>query len=266
MKIFTKIISLALIAGSAVFGILIIKDGRSSVVNQLSSRETAPHGDLADNSAIATPSPVIAIPPSVILSGAKESPRVENLPTGNATEKIAKDLAREFVNQENLASQLDIDPGKLATKILNNQLNNIDLSEFVPEIKLSELKIVRTNDKRVAENYLKNFQAILKNNFSKFDINFAKPTVEDFLALTKAYEGAISEFYKLVVPESLSEVHQQEIKLLTVQKNIFNNLSNYDKDPLKAFVSAQMAVEIDQQLADLQKTITIFISKNSLNI
>ena len=159
-----------------------------------------------------------------------------------------------------------LEPDKLVQKVLNSELGNINYPDLSPSIEIAALKIVKTSDKIVWENYLKNFRAILTNNFSSLKVNLKNPTAKDFEALVGAYEKTLAQFYSLNAPEILAEVHKEEIRLMTAQQNIFASLANYEQDPLKAFVAGKMIGGIQNQFAVLNKKVTEFISENSLKI
>ncbi|TSC89801.1 MAG: hypothetical protein G01um10143_291 [Parcubacteria group bacterium Gr01-1014_3] len=159
-----------------------------------------------------------------------------------------------------------LEPDKLAQKVLEAELGNINYPDLSPSIEAAALKIIKTSDKTVWGNYLKNFRSILTGNFSTLGIDFQKPNTEDFQKLVLAYEKTLDQFYSLNVPEVLSGIHQEEIKLLTIQKNIFTSLANYEDDPLKALVAGKMMPDIQNQLASLGQKITQFMSQNGLTI
>ena len=244
--IIKKIIALTLIGGSAIFAFLIFQENRPAPI------AIQP---LAENKSEALPSELI--------SNAK-----------NATEEIAKNIAEEIIKQ-NPEGLLDTDAGKainamdpqrLADEVLSKQIAEMDLSDFSPEIKKSDLKIVNTSDSAVAENYLKNFQAILKNNFGRLGVDFSQPTAADFQKLAEAFQKSVAQFYNLVAPQSLASIHSEQIRLMSIQKSIFANLASYEKDPMKALVALQLSKEVDLKLNELKNQIIAYITKNGLKI
>jgi hypothetical protein len=183
----------------------------------------------------------------------------------NATQEIAKNIAKEIIRQ-NPEGLTEIKPDQLANEALSKQIQQMDLSDFSPEINWSDLKIINTSDYSIAENYLKNFQAILRNNFNRLSVEFSRPTALDFQKLAEAYRKSVSEFYNLVTPQALAIIHSEQIRLMSVQKAIFENLSDYEKDPIKALVALQLSKEVDEKLNDLKKEIVAYIIKNGLKI
>ena len=121
-------------------------------------------------------------------------------------------------------------PEKMAEKILEQGFQGVDLKDFDPDIRLSDLKIIQSTDKSLSENYLKNFRAILEKNFGAMNINLENPGAKDWRSLVDAYQKTIDQFYSLNVPVSLANLHQQQIKLITVQKNIFEAVSNEKRE------------------------------------
>ncbi len=250
MSIFKKIIALSLLGGSIAIGILIIRDSHpkfSLPESNLTAKSESPN-DLA-----------VSEPVNVAV---------------NTTSEIAKNIAEELI-KKNPDGPVDLDSGKgigavkpeeLAGKVLSDQFSKLDLSDFNPQVNFSALRVVNSANKANSENYLKNFQAILKNNFAALDIDFGHPTSEDFKRLAGAYQKSVSEFYSLLVPQGLASIHSEQIRLMSVQKSIFNSLAGYEEDPMKALVAIQLSKEVDKKLADLKSQIAAYITKNGLKI
>lgn len=239
---FRKIISFGLIIGALIFGALIIFDKKMVVVSK--NEEQIPKSESAN-----------------FLN--KEVNKPAN---SNSTETISKNIAQQLAALKNQTKIKAEKPEELANKIFSEQVTHFEFPDLNPEIKINDLKIVKSSDKKLAENYFKNRQAIIKNNLSILDLLLSNPSTEDFAKISKAYERTVSQFYNLIVPESLSANHREEIRLLTIQKNIFANLSNYGADPLKALVSAKLLPEVDHNLQNLAKLHSDFVKKNNLNI
>lgn len=206
--------------------------------------------------------------PDTIISSQNSIPKTENLPTENpanlensdknSTAEIAKELALELA-KKNQTGAAPLKPDQLVNGFLDEKLANLDSATFKTEVKLESLKIVKNFDKKFAEDYFKNLQMILRNNLSE-------SSIEDFGALAKLYQKAIGQLYSLNVPESLAGIHKRELEILTVQKNVFEILADYEKDPFKALVAAEVAKESYKDLSDLKAEMLNFIRKNNLNI
>ena len=248
MKIFKLTIALGLVAGSAVFSFMIFQEHRNPIV---------------DNSLPKTNSTTKTEPLSGSLDFAK-----------NSTQEVAKIIAEEIIKQnpdgpvtaDGIAAINAIAPEELAGKVLNEQMESLDLSSFSPEVNFSAIKITAAIDKTSSENYLKNFRAILNNNFGHLGVDFSSPTVRDFEILARAYKKTVAEFYTLLVPQKLAVIHSEQIRLMLIQTAIFETLAGFEQDPLKALVAIQLSKEVDNRLEELKKQLGSFIADNNLTI
>ncbi len=190
-----------------------------------------------------------------------------------AVQTIASGISDEIINNnpdgpQTLGDQLSItatNPDKIVEKLMQNGMN-IDYSKFNPEIKLSDLHILHISDRSLAENYFKNAEDITERNFSGISSDFSKETPEDLRKTIAAYDQALGELYSLDVPADLAELHVEKIKLFTFEKNLFENISNYQTDPLAALISMRMFDKAYEDLNNLSKKIADFAVQNHLNI
>lgn len=246
MKILKTTIGWGLIIGSIFFSFLIFKEHTTS------------------------------IPQPVTSSGSKtESVSSQSLKlTENSTKEIAKTIAEEIIKKnpsgptgtDGASGISTLNPEELANKVLAQQIENIDLTDFEPQVNFSAIKISPLSDKSALENYLKNFQTILKNNFSGLAVDFKNPALEDFQKLSASYEKTVAQFYTLIVPQKLAAVHAEQIRLMSIQEAIFANLAQYEIDPMKALVAIQLSKEVDSGLNNLKTQVTAFITQNGLKI
>lgn len=208
----------------------------------------------------------------------------ESLPTQNAPaapnannqeliQDIASGIAQEIISNNpdgpaNAVDQLQITaihPDAIAQKLLQGEMA-IDYSKFSPEIKLADLRILAITDKKLAEDYFKNAEGINARNFSNLSVDFSKSTSEDLKALVSAYGRSLEELYSLLVPSNLASIHLEKIRLLTFQKNLFENISNYQSDPMAAMISLRMFDKAYSDMSALSKKMADFAIQNGLNI
>lgn len=223
MFMLRKIIALVLVAGSLVFGFLIIFDRPTHISVQRPQAK-----------------PYLPIP----------APADSQRQVINSTEKISQGIAEELGNLK-AANSEEVDPEEIANKIFSNQIDDIDFSSLNPEIKIADLKIIKSADKKLATNYLKNLQVILKNALAGASISAPDKSADNFKKIASVYQNAAIQLYTLLVPENLAEMHREQIRLFVIQKNIFDNLAAYDRDPVLALVSAKLLPEIDRQFSVL---------------
>lgn len=244
----TKILAVVLIFGSAVFLSLILVDTQGKLVGQTPFSQSKSENPLTLSTLLTQTEPT-----------AEEISR-----------KIALELSKLNPQGPSKISGVTgvnaIEPEEMLDRILANELTSIDFKDFEPRVDLDDLKIISDSNPKLAESYLKNFRTILENNFAgaKFDSETA--SVKDFQFLVSIYNKTISQFYSLNVPESLASIHLQEIKLLGIQRSVFEALANYEKDPVKAMVASQLLVELDEKFEVLKNEIVGFVNKNQLEI
>lgn len=186
----------------------------------------------------------------------------------NSTQKIAKSVAQEFVKSEGLAGADFLNPNDLVSGILPDLQKSLDFQDLNPEVKISDLRVVKGSDKTLAENYFKNLRAIIKTNLSDLAVDFlhSQPSIKDFEQAALAYQKTTAAVYGLIIPENLSEIHQEEIRLLILHQKIFESLARYQNDPLKALASVELLQKTGQQLENLANMKLIFIKDNDLKI
>lgn len=239
-----KIIALGIIAASLTTGVLIIglqNDSSEIAVKEKSSEVLSDHADnhIGDS---------LAIPDS--LSGSKNITR-------DLSEKIGKEIIARNPDGPSLIDNDEwvkaLDPEEVINKLLADDIENFNYKDLIPSINLNELKVAGESNSQLTEHYLENFKSILENNFQDLSFNWKNPDYKDFNGLITAYEKAIVEFYQLPVPKNLAPIHQKEIALLKAQKTIFENIKNYQSDPVLALLSIQANGQIDQEFARLKK-------------
>ncbi len=205
---FQNILALMLLAGSAVLAIFIVIGDRASTSPTATANLTANLNQLPpiEGNFLTEPTQSPIASPEINKLSAKISDEIMRLnPNGPSTAD-----GQQQINA--------VEPNILAQKVLDSELGNINYPDLSPSIGIAALKIVKTADKTIWGNYLKNFRAILTGNFSNLKINFKTPTAKDFEILVGAYEKTLDQFYSLNAPETLADAHKEEIRLLTIQK------------------------------------------------
>lgn len=198
--------------------------------------------------------------------GPRDDEGAANL-TGNLTAEIAKDIvARNPEGPSNIEDEKwinVIEPEKIADLVLADGLKNFHPEDFFPEVKVENLII--SNEVK-ANVYLKSFQDILNYNFSNQKTDFSKFDAQSLNELVTSYNQAIKSFYNLEVPRELVSVHQKEIGLLVGQKKVFEVFANYEADPVRAILAAQVLEVLGKKFSDLNLVIAEFIKKNNVQI
>lgn len=252
-----KAIALTLIVGSLIFAVLIFVNGKLPNEATLTDSTVSKTETLPNSLSNVTP----------------QVPSASSGQVNNSTREVVKDIVQEIakLNTGDLPSsgenKINVpQPEKLVNKLITEKLSGFDYSVFSPEIESSDLKIIKSPDKNSMENYLKNFNAILVNNFSSKKDVLDDPLPENFKTLATAYGKTINQFYSLNVPENFVSAHTEGIKILTAQKTAFEALANYQNDPFKAMVAVQVIEKSYDQLANLSQMIFSLQKTNHLSI
>ncbi len=190
----------------------------------------------------------------------------------NITAEIGKKIAQEFLDKnpqgpETIDQQKVIntsDPENLALKLMDSKVSETALNLFNPVIKPESLKIDSLNDNKTLENYLREFKKLIQTNFVGLSVDFSNPTIADFENLTTRLNETIGGFYALRAPAPLFEMHREEIRLLTVQKNIFESLKNYETDPVLAMLAIEAFTKNDTDFLTLRSRLNDFVVSRKL--
>lgn len=161
---------------------------------------------------------------------------------------IAAEIAQQLVEKnpdgpsvsEDQYQITALDPKKIAEKISADKLNDIDLASVNPKIDVNKLKIVPDSDNTLKESYSANVNSIINGNFSGISADFSNPKPNEIEKLVSAYNKSISALYSLNIPAILAETHAEQIRLLTLQRNLFDNIFNFQKDPALALLSMRL--------------------------
>ncbi len=160
----------------------------------------------------------------------------------------------QIANQERVLSVLSTE--SFIQNAVGDALKNFDASYFQPEIQKSDIKVGENKD------YFKNFQDIIQKNFADLTLKWESAKNNNFDQLISAYTKTIDEFYKLLVPENLSYIHQKEIGLLVGQKRITETLKDYENDPMQALLALQYSETLNKGFEELKMEIEKIMRQN----
>ena len=82
-------------------------------------------------------------------------------------------------------------------------------------------------------------------------IEFDEEAVTELWLLAKIYDQAINKLYAMAVPADMEFVHAEQIRLLVVQKRLFEAMANFEEDPLGASLAVSMWENVQSELVDL---------------
>jgi len=193
----------------------------------------------------------------IIASKEKPNSPLRNLPTqpitqttqttaeSNKNKESSPDISKEIVAQ-NLENAIN--------QYLENGMKDFDASELKPSIAIKNLKITSDSSKKIIQVYLDDINSIYNRNFNQLSL-LENPSLEasiNMAPLISAYKKTIEQLYNVTVPQNLAPLHQEQLALLSAQKNALEIAKNYEADPLKTLLALQAGEEFGQEFQNLQ--------------
>ncbi len=252
-----KIIGITLIVGSLIVAMSLLAPDKSITANTKS--ETAPKVIASLSESL----PASTIPERMVTT---------TPPPSNITTQVGQQIAEEFLKKNPNGPDLlsgekfvnTIEPEKLVEDLVAGKLGDEALADFNPIITAAELNLSTDKTPEAVRAYLETFNQVIQNNASGLSVDFNNPTADDFNRIAKVGEKTIAAFYAMPVPQTAINLHKEELRLLTIQRNIFRNIANYESDPLRAWVSIEMYRQNSKEFEDLKEKIANFVKANNL--
>jgi hypothetical protein len=190
----------------------------------------------------------------------------------NLTDKISDKLADQIIKDNPdgpLAEDEQITLTLKDPKTFIEQAVKADGEEFSSEdliyvVEKKNILPASVDDKTTQIAYITEVAGILNKNIKT---EFSTTAEKDGMlsALVAEREATIKALYKIAVPASLLDIHQDFLTILGTQRNIYTALIDYESDPLLAL----LAVKFESQVrADAELTIgklNKFIESQNLN-
>lgn len=225
MNLVKKIFALTLFGGSLAFAVFIIKGNTQQQIVPITT---------SNKPAFEALSTTINVPDQ-----------------NNVTQEIAAKFAEELGPIKNADDLKNLEPDKLVNQIFNESISAFDPASLIPEVRLQDLKITANYDETIKEAYFKSLSAMAQAEIVKIGETSFESKIDSFKAISSAYDKVAANLYNLVVPEPLVNFHGEVIKTFVLQKKIFDNLANYESDPLKAMAVLPLLEESTSKLAIL---------------
>jgi len=182
--------------------------------------------------------------------------------TDSFIEGIAKSIQEANPNGDSNKISLP-DPEELSQNLLIEAAQKFNPESLRPVIENSDLKISKEDDEKALNAYFQGLQKIVNAGADKIPLTFfsEKLNLNDFITVTSIYTDIINQTYDLTVPPSLLTTHKKQIELLTVKRNIFKSIINYESDPLTTIFAAQELEKNDAEFLKLSQEFSEFIKK-----
>ncbi len=244
-----RLIALAILAGSLLAAWFIVAGGTRRTLTIVAPRFSTPQETARTRGA-----------PSFLAEPAAPA----NL-TDEMAGRLGATLARGLQNGARPEAADAVDAALLS----NDALDSLRISFTAPEINAEAIKVSYEDDAAVWENYLKNASAVVRQAFEPISLGedlFSSYTEAQFEALDAAYNRAIDDLLSLVAPRRLRLIHEERIRLLTAQRNIFRALRRASADPAAASAAVGSFQEVNDNFAALRAALETFASEQNLRI
>ncbi|PIR86870.1 MAG: hypothetical protein COU11_03385 [Candidatus Harrisonbacteria bacterium CG10_big_fil_rev_8_21_14_0_10_49_15] len=155
-----------------------------------------------------------------------------------------------------------LSPERMVNTVLGNKIEesiSLLLDEPVQE---ERLIIIPNPDKADWQYYLERRTKIIHDSaktIAENNISFSDDSVTDLLLLSVIYERAIDRLYNTSTPENFLFAHTEQIRLLQIQKKLFETLVNYEQDPLAASLAVAVLQRVEDELAALSEALSDLI-------
>lgn len=153
---------------------------------------------------------------------------------------------------------------KSISQYLENEVKKFDANNLKPVIDPKNLKIINDSSEAAIKEYVNNLNIVYKdlNNIDQ-KILIENSSLEipiNFNLIISAYQKIIDSLYKIAVPQNLTFVHQEQIALLSAQRNAFKIIKDYEKDPMKAILAMEAGEKFNQDFINLTEAFNQMIN------
>lgn len=182
----------------------------------------------------------------------------------DATKQLAQQISQEIaVAAKTYDAKTNPEmpaPEEIVNRYLTEAVNNFDYEGLKPEITDSQLRIINQTSPSLTKNYIDNYVAIIKRDFSGLVIELENPDSPSWDRLRAAYEKALTELYDLPVPKNMVAIAKEAIALITAQQKMADYVQNYKNDPMTAWLAVQAYQNINAEFETLTNNINKALS------
>jgi hypothetical protein len=161
----------------------------------------------------------------------------------NTTRAFAAELAKEIIkknpegptDRNGTAAIQAIDPN-LAVNMAIRDAQNISYETFKAQINLAELSIEENSPKTIEE-YFSKLDQMLAESRVAMPVIYTKDPFTAFNGAATVLEDLVTALTSLPTPESMKELHREQIEMLATEKNIFRAIGETGTDPIKSLAA-----------------------------
>ncbi len=126
------------------------------------------------------------------------------------------------------------DPKALIDQVVQQELENTDVSSLRRAVSVTELKLDTSQNPSLAD--FRNEFVTAVTPFFSLTTN-QDPTSTTFASFTTVADQTLAALKNLAIPSSLATLMAKEIELITYNRNIFAAVANAGSDPLHAMLA-----------------------------
>lgn len=187
----------------------------------------------------------------------------------NLTDVLTDELAKEIVekNPEGPAANgglgiIPPNPNELVAQVIEEQLQSFDVDAvwpYITEDQITVLSPATTDNRRL---YFKAYFDILGKRLLTNYLTSSPPTPAQLMMVSTAYKETMADLAAVSTPDDFVEMHIQTLELLGAQANIFEIISQYEQDPLKAYLANLLREDITQEASELREKMVSYIEEH----
>jgi hypothetical protein len=244
-----RIITAALVLGSLILLILILAEGSSRPI-------TVSKNNLSDQNQAANLSGTERIRlPRNPLGFSITDPSSDNL-----TQTLAFSVAQNILARDPSGPQLTEE--EIAGQILGTPIN-FSFDSFLSEIATIKVATIPNPTEEDYQRYFDDIIKIVESYFTYLKVDISKLSRKDFQVLTDRLSATIAALLKVPAPADLAAFHEEQLKIISVQKKAFEHLTDFEIDPLKAVAAVQILEETNRRISTLWQSLPKIIEAES---
>lgn len=199
------------------------------------------------------------------------------VPKANAaslTETIGKEVAK-VLNARNpqgpqtlggIPHITGLNPEIIAEGLLAADFSKVVSENFNPTIDPLTLKIINAHTTEAFALYLKTLQNILTAQAQTIQKTVANPSPYALGTLVPIYDEMLAKILQIATPQELVKIQLEELRLLTIQRNIFAGMANFETDPTLAWAAIELLQPTADEFAALNTNIESFMKQHSVKL
>jgi hypothetical protein len=198
--------------------------------------------------------------------------------TPQRTQEIAKEIAQSIlkenptgpiISEGGVSGISTINPEAIANDVLVKKIEEITRSVLEPQLNGAYIKTTDAANREANIEYLGSRAGIINQAgqaVQEHSFDFRKLTDEDLMDLIDIYEFTLEQLYALPVPKNLLDLHKEQLRLTTIERNIFTNIANYRTDALSASISISLYEKVFLQISEYRKTLREYMTVNNIKL